>query len=88
LDADGSFDSADVVERQGCQLGFEPLLADGGDLVSHRFTGLAIQVDRGFTGVNASYIARDRNDLNTVEIAVGRVIADDDGGPGLLDFTT
>src|ERR1035437_198175 len=53
LEVDGSFDGADVVERQRCHSGFEPLLADGGDLVGHYLSGLAIQVDRGFTRVNA-----------------------------------
>src|ERR1019366_4270661 len=87
LDAEGSFDGADVVKGQGCQLGFEPLLADGGDLVGHRLARLAIQIDGSFTGVNTGYVACDRNDLNAVEIAVGRVIADDDRGRGLLDLT-
>ena len=32
-------------------------------------------------------ITRNRNDLNAVEIAVGRVIADDDCCTGLLDLT-
>jgi hypothetical protein len=44
-------------------------------------TGLLTMGDRGaFTGVNAGYITRNRNDLNAVEIAVGRVITDDDSG--------
>ena len=87
LDADGSFNSADVLKRQGCQFGFEPLLADGSNLVGHRLARFAIQIDWGFTRVNAGHVAGNRNDLYAVQVAVGCVIADDDGGTSVLDFT-
>ena len=35
LDEDGAFDGANIVVRQACRPGFEPLLVESGDLPGH-----------------------------------------------------
>jgi len=86
LDADGSFDGTDVIEQQGRQPVLSRSLLTVAIWSAIALRASPFKIDRGFTGVNAGYITCDRNDLNAVEIAVGRVITDDDSGASFSDF--
>ena len=57
--------------------------ADGGDLVGDGFPLFVLQSDVSFRGVHTPDIAGERHDLNAVQDAVRRIIADNHRGPRL-----
>jgi hypothetical protein len=61
--------------------------ADGAKLAGHGLALLVLQRDIGFRWIEALDPAGERHGLNTVQLAVRHVVADDRRGPGFADFT-
>ena len=70
-----------ILCRQATELVFEPCFAGRRELVGHSFSRVAVERDVSLTGTEPVYVAGDGHYLNTVEVLVGSVVADDDGGP-------
>jgi len=71
LNTDGSANTLHICVREDGQSFRKPLLADRGELIRHRFSLLAVEVDIRLAGVEAVGVACDRHHLDAVEVAVG-----------------
>jgi hypothetical protein len=86
LEADNARDLLHVSLAELANQSHEAIFAHGGDLVGHGLTSLPVQRDRAFGWIEASYLARYRDDLHPVEESVRRIVADDNGWAGLPDL--
>ena len=65
----------------------EPLLAHRRDLVCHRLAPIALDQNIGFARIETADVTRHRDDLYSIEMPVGRIVADDDSRAGLTDLS-
>src|SRR5207247_536326 len=87
LNADRPVDAFHLDCRKRSGLAYEPLLARGGQLIRHRFALLTSERDVGLARVETPDVARQRHDLHTIEVVIGRIVAHDDRRPLLPDLT-
>jgi hypothetical protein len=59
-----------------------------GELICHGLALLALEGDQCLARVQAVHIARQRNDLHTIQIFIGRVITENDGWTLFANFAT
>ena len=80
------FDQRQINFGQCADLIFQSAFVSRHDLVGHGFAGLCPDFDQGFAGENAGCAAGDGDDHDAGKVAVGGIVADDDGGSAFGDF--
>ncbi len=60
--------------------------ADRCQLIRHCFILTTVEPDQCFAGEYSPNGARERYDLDTVEVLIGRIVADNNGWPLLANF--
>jgi len=80
------FDAGDVGRGQLAELGSQALFRSCSKLICHRFARVAIECDKNLAGIHLGCLTSQRYHNQAVQRDISSVIADDDCGPGLLDF--